>query len=189
MSAYIRRRTEGARYFFTIRLKDCTGDLLVSRVKDLRAAVRATQARHPFSIDAICVLPAVIHTIWSLPPGDDDFPNRVGMMKSRFSRQMPMPAHRTLTQIKRAEKGIWQRRYWEHEIRDAADMKRHRDMIYLAPVHAGLCAHPQDWPHSSLHRDLRQGIRTPAPPGHGAAGLHLTDALPITDQDRYVPSN
>lgn len=183
MSAYIRRRTKGASYFFTIRLADRTGDLLVAQVKDLRAAMRATQERHPFSIDAICVLPAVIHTIWTLPPEEDNYPTRVGMLKSRFSRGMPMPAHRTLTQIKRAEKGIWQRRYWEHEIRDATDMQRHRDMIYLAPVHAGLCAHPQDWLHSSLHRDLRQGVAAPVPIGHGAGGLHLTGSMRKTQNE------
>ena len=188
MSAYIRRRTKGASYFFTIRLADRMGDLLVTRVKDLRAAMRATQERYPFSIDAICVLPAVIHTIWTLPPGDDNYPNRVGMLKSRFSRGMPMPAHRTLAQIKRAEKGIWQRRYWEHEIRDAADMQRHRDMIYLAPVHAGLCAHPKDWLHSSLHRDLRRGVAPPAPIGHGAGGLHLTRPVTHPDTEEAVYS-
>jgi len=178
MSRSIRPRTKGATFFFTIRLAQRHDDLLVRHVDRLRCAMRDTQARYPFVINAIAVLPSVIHTIWTLPAGDDAYPNRVGMLKSRFSRAMPMPAHRSLTQIKRGEKGIWQRRYWEHQIIDADDFARHRDMIYLSPVHAELCAQPQDWPHSSLHRDLRQGIPPPALDGHGAKRLNLTPETP-----------
>jgi putative transposase len=176
MSDYIRKRSPGGTFFFTIRLADRSSDLLVRKIADLRRAMRDTKQRHPFEIDAIVILPNVIHTIWILPEGDTDYPNRVGMLKSRFSRSQPMPAHRTLTQIKRGEKAIWQRRYWEHHIRDAADLARHRDLIYQSPVHAGLCATPQAWPHTSLHRDLARGTRIPAPIGHGAARLHLTPA-------------
>jgi len=178
MSHYIRRRTPGATYFFTIRLADRHSDLLTRQIGPLRAAMRATLDRHPFHIDAITVLPGVIHTIWTLPADDADFATRIGMLKSRFSRSQPMPPDRSLTQIRRGEKGIWQRRYWEHEIRDKADFDRHRDLIYLSPVHAGLCPRPQDWPHTSLHRDLRQAKPAPPPIGHGAAGLHLTHPAP-----------
>ena len=169
-----RRRSPGGTFFFTIRLADRNGDLLNRHITDLRRAVRHTLARHPFRIDAITVLPAVIHTIWTLPAGTSDYSNRIGMLKSRFSRAMPMPAHRSQTQIARGEKGVWQRRFWEHQIRDETDFARHRDLIYLSPVHAGLCPRPQDWPFTSLHRDLKHGLPAPAPIGHGAAGLHLT---------------
>jgi putative transposase len=174
MSEYIRRRSPGGTFFFTIRLAARASDLLVRDIATLRHVMRATKQRHPFDIDAIVVLPSVIHTVWTLPEGDTDYPNRVGMLKSKFSRSQPMPAHRTLTQIKRGEKGIWQRRYWEHQIRDTADFERHRALIYQSPVHAGLCATPQDWPHTSLHRDVTKGAVAPAPLGHGAARLHLT---------------
>lgn len=178
MSSYIRRRAPGATYFFTLRLAQHGDDLLIRRVELLRRAMRATLQRKPFRIDAITVLPATIHTLWTLPPGDDAYPARMAMLKSHFSRACPMPANRTATQIKRAEKGIWQRRYWEHVIRDAADFERHRDLIYLSPVHAGLCPRPQDWPHTSLHRDLKNGTQAPARIGHGAGDLHLTRATP-----------
>ena len=174
MSEYIRRRSPGGTFFFTIRLADRNSDLLIRQIADLRRAMRDTIHRHTFQIDAIAVLPAVIHTIWTLPIGESDYPNRVGMLKSRFSRSQPMPAHRTLTQIKRGEKAIWQRRYWEHQIRDDADFARHRDLIYQSPVHAGLCPTPHDWPHTSLHRDLSKGTAAPIPIGHGAARPHLT---------------
>ncbi len=178
MPSYIRRRLPGATYFFTMRLADRNSDLLVRRIDLLRQAMRATLTHTPFHIDAITVLPNCIHTLWTLPPEDDAYPMRIAMLKSRFSRGCPMPLHRTPTQIKRAEKGIWQRRYWEHVIRDDADFERHRDLIYLSSVHAGLCPRPQDWPHTSLHRDLKQGRTAPAPIGHGAGDLHLTRPHP-----------
>ncbi|MGC1494300.1 MAG: transposase [Sulfitobacter sp.] len=182
MSNYIRRRSAGGTFFFTIRLADRNSDLLVRRIADLRRAMRDTKHKHAFEIEAIVVLPSVIQTIWTLPEGVTDYPNRVGMLKTKFSRSQPMPLHRTVTQIRRGEKGIWQRRYWEHQIRDEADFARHRDLIYQSPVHAGLCPTPQDWPHTSLHRDLIKGTMTPAPIGHGAARLHLT---PIPPAHRY----
>ncbi len=182
MADYLRRRRTGGTYFFTMRLADRGEDLLIRHVGKLRRAMRDTLDRHPFRIDAIVVLPAAIHTIWTLPEGDSDFPNRIGVLKSRFSRVMPMPPNRSLKQIERGEKGIWQKRYWEHLIRDHADFTRHRDLIHLSPVHAGLCPRPQDWPHSSIHRALAQGHMPPAPIGHGAAGLHLT--LPLIENDR-----
>lgn len=140
-------------YFFTLRLADRTDDLLTRHIGHLRRAMRDTIKRYPFHIDAIVVLPAVIHTIWTLPPGAQDYPNRIGMLKSRFSRDMPFPAYRTPGQIQRGEKGIWQKRYWEHQIVDAADFARHRAMIHHSPVQAGLCEAPRAWPYSSLHRD------------------------------------
>jgi len=89
-----------------------------------------------------------------------------------------VPQDRTPTQIRRGEKGIWQRRYWEHMIRGHTDMERHRSLIYTAPVLAGLCARPTLWPHSSLHRDLRAAVPSAAAQASGAGGRHLTHAAP-----------
>ena len=150
----------GSSYFFTIRLAFGLDGLLTRRIGDLRQAMRHTLARHPFRIDAIAVLPDVIHTLWTLPEGDNGYANRIGMLKGRFSRMQQMPIHRTPGQIRRGEKGIWQRRYWEHRILDQQDFDRHRDLIHLSPVHAGLCVRPQDWQFSSVHRDLRKGAVT-----------------------------
>ncbi|MGC1506690.1 MAG: transposase [Sulfitobacter sp.] len=161
-------RIPGATYFFTIRLADRHSDLLLRRIDLLRHAMRQTLDRHPFHIDAITVLPATIYMLCTLPPQDDAFRTRISMLKSRFSRACTMPAHRSLAQIRRGEKGIWQRRYWDHAIRDADDFARHRDLIYLSPVHAGLCPRPQDWAHTSLHRDLRKGNGTLLAPEYRA---------------------
>jgi putative transposase len=148
-------------YFFTIRLAPRSGDLLLRHIDTLRRAMRYTLSHHPVRIDAMAVLPDVIHALWTLPDGDHDYPNRIGMFKARFSRAMEMPVDRTLKQIQRGEKGIWERRYWEHQITDAADFARHRDLIHLSPVHAGLCATPLDWPNSSIHRDMTRGLPPP----------------------------
>jgi putative transposase len=151
----------GSSYFFTIRLAPNSGDLLLNHINTLRSAMRYTMAHHPMRIDAMAVLPDVIHALWTLPKGDRDYPNRIGMFKARFSRAMDTPAHRTPKQIQRGEKGIWERRYWEHQILDDADFARHRDLIHLSPVHAGLCATPRDWPHSSIHRHTARALPPP----------------------------
>ncbi|MFK7838105.1 MAG: transposase [Sulfitobacter sp.] len=174
MRTNLRHRALGATYFFTVRLAQRADDLLLHHVDALRDAMRQTKARFPFHIDAITVLPRTLHMLWTLPEGDSAYPARIAMLKSRFSRAMPLPEGRSLSQIKRGEKGIWQTRYWEHQIRDGGDFARHRDLIYLSPVHAGLCARPQDWAHTSLHRDLAQGGKAPAAIDQGAGDLRLT---------------
>lgn len=166
----------GVTYFLTIRLADPHSDLLLRRIDLLRRAMRETLNRHPFRIDAITVLPATLHMLCTLPPGKRASPRRIAMLKSRFSRGCPMSENRSSGQIKRGEKGIWGRHHWQHMIHDADDFMRHRDLIYFSPVHAGLCATPQEWVHTSLHRDVRAGIRLPF-------GLHnSTQAKPIAQR-------
>lgn len=144
----------GGTYFFTLRLADRSGDLLLRRIDCLRRAVRDTRARYPLWIDAVAVLPATLHMLWTLPEGDRDHARRTAYLKSRFSRAMPMPTDRCPAQLRRGGKGIWQRHCWDHLITDPADFARHCDLIHLSPVHAGLCPTPPDWLHSSIHRDV-----------------------------------
>lgn len=148
----------GGTYFFTLRLAQRGDDVLLRRIPLLRQALRETLARRPFHIDAIAVLPDAIHTVWTLPAQDGDYAKRIGMWKARFSKHLPPPPHRSLRQIKRGEKGIWQRRFWEHKIQGAADFERHRDLVHLSPVHAGFCQRPEDWPFSSIHRERARVI-------------------------------
>ncbi len=157
MPEFRRRRVPGGTFFFTVRLQDRNSDLLIREVDRLRRATRATLARKPFQIDDIVILPSVIHTIWTLPEGDADFSNRWGMLRAVFSRGLPAPADRHPAALRRQEKGIWQRRFWEHHLRDADDIAAHRHMIYAAPVQAGLVARPSDWQWSSIHRAARAG--------------------------------
>lgn len=153
MSHYRRLYVPGATYFFTARLLDRRSDLLVREVGLLRTAVALTRKRWPFQIDAAVVLPEVVHMIWVMPADDADFSKRWRLLKSAFSRHVAPATDLPAGYAARGEKGIWQRRFWEHMIRDAADLDRHRRLIHSAPVQAGLVARPQDWPFSSVHRD------------------------------------
>ena len=157
MPRYVRPRADGGTLFFTVRLADRHSSLLVEKIDLLRRSFRAAQDNQPFTIEEIVILPAVLHCIWTLPENDGDFSSRWRMIKSLFSRAVPPPDDAVSARPERREKGIWQKRFWEHLIRDEEDMVLHRHLILSAPVHAGLVNRPQDWPHSSIHRAIRRG--------------------------------
>ena len=164
MPRYRRTRRPGGTYFFTARTARRGDDILVREIEALRTAMRQTRARHPFEIDEIVVLGDVIHTLWTLPEGDSDYSLRWRMLKSLFSRACPAPDVAPGMTLRPGEKGIWQRRFWEHAIRDARDLAAHRHMIFSAPVQAGLVRAPLDWPHSSIHRAVVRGTYDPNVP-------------------------
>ena len=152
MSRYLRPTIPGATVFYTVALADRGSDLLVREVEALRKAVRATRAERPFAIDAWVVLPDHMHCVWTLPEGDADFSVRWSIIKARFSRAMPWVERRRSHKARR-EHGIWQRRFWEHHIRDEADYRAHVRYCWINPVKHGLVERPEDWPYSSYHRD------------------------------------
>ncbi len=152
MSRYTRPRIAGAKLFLTINLADRNSALLIEHIEDLRAAVKVTRRTRPFGIDAWVVLPDHMHCIWTLPQGDTDYARRVQAIKAQFSRQMPC-THRRASHVRRREKGIWQRRFWEHHIRDPEDYRNHLQYCWQNPVKHGLVTNVQDWPYSSWHRD------------------------------------
>lgn len=157
MSDYRRSQMPGGTWFFTVTLADRRSRLLVEEIEHLRHAYRQTQQARPFRTLAICVLPDHLHAIWTLPDGDSDFAGRWSLLKSTFSRQLP--AHtRTQSKLRKREKGIWQRRYWEHQIRDASDLQRHVDYIHFNPVKHGLVERVADWPYSSFDRYVKNGL-------------------------------
>jgi putative transposase len=156
MSRYRRAQLKGGTFFFTLTLAHRSSDLLVRQIDRLREIYRAVQARRPFESVAICILPDHLHAIWALPPDDADFATRWNLIKSGFSRGLPA-APRSPSKIARREKGIWQRRYWEHVIRDDADLARHVDYIHFNPVKHGLVPRVCDWPHSSFHQFVNRG--------------------------------
>ena len=152
MRTYIRNRVAGGTYFFTVNLAERRGNtLLVDHIDDLRKAIRDTRAERPFEIIAMVVLPEHIHAIWKLPEGDDDYPTRWRLLKGRFTHAIKGDERQSKSRQRRAERGIWQRRYWEHTIRDEHDLKAHIDYIHYNPVKHGLCATPVDWSFSTLH--------------------------------------
>lgn len=156
MSSYRRAHIPGGTFFFTVTLADRSSDLLVRQIERLRRAYTVTQRRLPFETVAVCILPDHLHAIWTLPPGDPDFAARWSIIKRRFSRGLPAACISGSKMTKR-EKGIWQRRYWEHAIRNQADLDRHVDYIHFNPVKHGLVSRVQDWPHSSFYRYVARG--------------------------------
>lgn len=134
MSDYRRARVSGATYFFTVNLRDRSSDLLVRKIDLLHDTARATRSRHPFHIDAWVVLPEHMHCMWTLPAGDADFALRWKVIKFGFSRRLLNHEALTATQRKRGERGIWQRHYWEHLIRDDQNYQRYLDYIHFNPL-------------------------------------------------------
>lgn len=104
------------------------------------------------------ILPDYLHTIWTLPENDADYPKRWSLIKATFSRALPKTERIGPSRIARRERGIWQRRYWEHQIRDDLDLQRHIDYIHYSPVKHGYVTQASDWPYSSLHRYIKAGI-------------------------------
>jgi len=158
MSNYRRALVPGGCFFFTVNLLERRQTLLVDQIAGLREAVATTRQGHPFSIDAFVVLPDHLHAVWTLPQGDSDFSTRWRMIKSRFAKALPKQERLSAVRKARGERGIWQRRFWEHLIRDEADYARHVEYCYINPLKHRLVWRVRDWPYSSFHRDVRAGL-------------------------------
>ncbi len=157
MSRYRRSHVPGATFFFTVALADRFSALLTEHIDLLRRAYGMAQRKRPFDTIAICVLPEHLHAIWELPVGDADYSIRWMQIKANFSRHFPASTVRSESKSSRREKGIWQRRYWEHQIRDEQDLERHVDYIHYNPIKHGLVTQLTDWPYSSFHRYVVSG--------------------------------
>jgi REP-associated tyrosine transposase len=157
MPQYRRARLKGSTFFFTVVLADRSSNLLVDEINRLRCIYRTVRERRPFETVAICILPDHIHAIWTLPEDDTDFSARWSLIKSGFSRGLE-DKPRSPSKIVKREKGIWQRRFWEHAIRSDADLERHVDYIHFNPVKHGHVTRVADWPHSSFHRYVERGV-------------------------------
>jgi putative transposase len=157
MPNYRRAFLPGGCWFFTATLLECQSSLLVDQIEALREAIRRTRERFPFHIDAMTILPDHIHAVRTLPPGDANFSVR-RWIKIRFARSMPHGERPSRVREARGERGIWQRRFWEHLIRDENDYARHVEYCYINPVKHGYVTKVADWPYSSFHRDVRAGL-------------------------------
>ena len=143
MPNYPRAFVAGGCWFFTVNLLQRRNSLLTDEVGILREAMRATRDRYPFHIDAITVLPDHLHAVWTLPDGDADFSLR--LIKARFAKALPKQERLSAVRKARGERGIWQRRFWEHLIRDEADYARHVEYCYINPLKHGLVARVCGW--------------------------------------------
>jgi putative transposase len=169
MPDYRRNRVPGGTFFFTVNLLDRRSNFLVRHIEALRAAVRRVRAGAPFDIDAWVVLPDIPHPPlprkrgrggwgWTLPQGDADFSGRWRAIKIAFTKSLPAVEPRSEVMTRRGERGIWQRRYWEHTIHDDRDYAIHFDYIHFNPVKHGLVRHPADWRHSTFRRCVANGL-------------------------------
>jgi putative transposase len=157
MVQYRRNFTKGGTYFFTVTLLNRQSNFLVQHIDLLRESVKATQQRHQFEIIAWVVLPEHLHDIWQLPLDDSDYSGRWRAIKSYFVRALKKQG----VIVDMREDGsalVWQRRFWEHTIKDEADLHRCVDYCYINPVKHGLVKTVVDWPYSSFHRDVKRGI-------------------------------
>lgn len=155
---YRRAFIAGGTYFFTVNLLERHKSLLTEHIDLLKNAFRTVKHAHPFEIDAIVILPDHLHAIWTLPENDADFATRWRLIKSHFSRGLPSSERINRSRKRKSERGIWQRRFWEHLIRDELDYARHVDYIHYNPVKHGYVDNPTDWPYSSIHRLIGDGI-------------------------------
>ena len=157
MVLYRRNRVPGAYYFFTATLRNRSSRLLVDAVAELRLAYSDTCRRHPFETVAIVVLPEHLHTVWRLPEADADYSGRWRAIKSGFIRNLSRSG-RAIPKSAKGEARIWQRRFWEHTIRNDADLHAHVDYVHWNPVKHGHASRMREWPYSSFHRYVRSGV-------------------------------
>ena len=150
MPDYRRRYVPGGTYFFTVNLLNRNQTLLTNHYNCLISATEKVRSRHPFETIAWVVLPDHLHCLWKLPSGDDKYSIRWSLIKSGFSRSIPR--HFDVSEGRRqGERGIWQRRFWEHHIRDDEDLLNHINYIHTNPVKHGYVERPEDWRYSSIH--------------------------------------
>ncbi len=166
MPEYRRSKETGGTYFFTVvtfnRLPILTSPESINIFRD---AWNDVNNKHPFQTVAICLLPDHIHTIWKLPEGDADYSTRWKEIKRIYSRgyleNIGFGGERNGSQVKRKEVGIWQRRFWEHTIKDEVDLNNHIDYIHYNPVKHGLVKCTADWKWSSFYRYVKKGVYQP----------------------------
>lgn len=157
MVQYRRNFVPGGTYFFTVALADRTSSALVDHIDALRNAFRVARKERPFTIDAIVILPDHLHALWTLPPDDADFSSRWQRIKAAFTHRL-VAAGMPVERRGKDEYAIWQRRFWEHTIRDETDFERHVDYVHFNPVKHRLVSRVCDWPHSSFHAYVRRGV-------------------------------
>jgi putative transposase len=155
---YRRTNITGATYFFTVNLANRKNNLLINEIDKLRNTLNKVKKSHPFKLDAMVILPEHLHAIFTLPKYDNNFAKRWSLIKAGFSRQLPKREAIGQSRKSKGERGIWQRRYWEHLIRDEKDFEKHVNYIHYNPVKHGYVKQPKDWKYSTIHKYIEKGI-------------------------------
>lgn len=156
MVSYRRNHITGGTYFFTANLRDRRQALLVEHIDAFREVIRDVRQEIPFVINAMVILPDHWHAVWTLPEDDAAYARRIRLIKSRFTRKL-LAAGVPLTKDVRGDYDLWQKRYWEHTIRDDRDFEAHVNYVHINPVKHGYVKRAVDWPHSTLHRYIKDG--------------------------------
>ena len=149
---YRRATVSGACYFFTLNLQNRKQTLLIDEIILLKSVINSVKKSHPFKINAMVIMPNHLHALWTFPQGDSNFPLRWRLIKSGFSSGLPKREPINQSRQHKGERGIWQRRFWEHLIRDEDDYNNHINYIHQNPVKHRYVTQASDWPHSTVHR-------------------------------------
>jgi putative transposase len=157
MVRYRRAQCPGGTFAFTFTLKDRGSDLLVRHFDRFKAAYLRVHQRWPFETIAAVVLPDHVHVVWKLPEEDGDYSVRIRLIKTLFTKGLANTGIH-FKSLSKAERACWQRRFWEHQIRDDTDLQHQIDYIHINPVKHGLVKHVKDWPYSTFHRYVRKGM-------------------------------
>ncbi|KTD22973.1 REP-associated tyrosine transposase [Legionella londiniensis] len=157
MVYYRRDYTEGAIYFFTLTLHNRRATYLTTYIHLLGKSFRDVRAKYPFSTLAVAILPDHLHIIWQLPDNECNYSMRWRLIKTNFTKSL-LKETIHFKKNKRGEYQLWQSRFWEHRIRDETDLQKHVDYIHYNPVKHGYAAKANQWPHSSIHRYIKEGI-------------------------------
>lgn len=150
MPSYRRARVPGGTFFFTVRCASRGDAILVDRIDALRTAYRGVAREMPFETVGIVVLPDHLHAVWRLPGGDTDFSTRWKRIKREFTVWVGETRTRGMSQARKSEAGLWQRRFWERVVRDEAQEAAALRYMWTNPVKHGWCETPGDWPYSSF---------------------------------------
>jgi len=154
MTNYRRFKIPGASYFFTLCLEARGSTLLVDRIADLRSAYALTLRELPVVCPAIVILPDHLHAIWTGPLGEVNYSERWRRIKARFSHVVGPALVVNNSKARKGEAGIWQRRFWEHTLRDEAELRAAMFYCQMNPVKHGLVRCAEDWPYSSYVRRM-----------------------------------
>jgi putative transposase len=162
MPKYLRADVPGGTFFLTLVTYNRNPLFATEEnISRLRTALATVKSEMPFNIEGAVVLPDHIHFLWTLPPGDADYPKRIGRLKVLFTRDLRgkgnLPQNVSASRRKHRESDVWQRRFWEHTIRDEEDFKQHLDYIHYNPVKHNLVSCPHLWQYSSFHTWVKTG--------------------------------
>jgi len=155
---YRRANIKGGTYFFTLNLANRRERLLTDEIDNLRMAINTVKKKHPFQLNAMVILPDHLHALLTLPLNDNNYSTRWGLIKAAFSRQLPTDEKINKSRKTKGERGIWQRRFWEHLIRDEKDYENHVNYIHYNPVKHQHVKQAVEWPYSTIHDYISKGL-------------------------------